>query len=243
MFILASCCEFGITFWMLCWPAHYISLWGNNKPLGSRYPVWAAKAVADLHRQSPSHYSWMETNAPFYYSEAVAAMGPILHVTWEKSRTAAVFVTEFCSDLVLWFRENGPHIVEWVNGTAHWHIGEWDTDSQARTVILSFPLTAQRQHPRRCFPVYWVSEGTSTLRPCELRPSSHDASQSSTRTLLAEVCRLLQVSTYLVAACITWRIYVLYVFLLRIAFLFSSISQWLHASLVCLHCIWSLYLS
>ncbi|XP_023682339.1 transmembrane protein 214 isoform X1 [Paramormyrops kingsleyae] len=60
-------------------------------------------------------FSWIETNAPFYYSEAVAAVGPILHVAWEKSRTAAVFITEFCSDLVLWFRENGPHFVEWLN--------------------------------------------------------------------------------------------------------------------------------
>ncbi|XP_035279520.1 transmembrane protein 214 [Anguilla anguilla] len=67
-----------------------------------------------------SHYSqegvsWLETNAPYYYSEAVTAVGPVLEVAWEKTKVGAVFVVEQCSDLVAWVRENAPRFIEWLN--------------------------------------------------------------------------------------------------------------------------------
>ncbi|KAI1897684.1 hypothetical protein AGOR_G00085820 [Albula goreensis] len=67
-----------------------------------------------------SHYSqegisWLETNAPYYYSEAVTAVGPILEVAWEKTKIAAVFIVEQCSDVIVWVKESTPRFIEWLN--------------------------------------------------------------------------------------------------------------------------------
>ncbi|XP_061098135.1 transmembrane protein 214 isoform X2 [Conger conger] len=66
-----------------------------------------------------SHYSqegisWLETNAPYYYAEAATTVGPMLDVAWERTKIAAVFVTEQCSDTIVWVRENVPRFIEWV---------------------------------------------------------------------------------------------------------------------------------
>ncbi|KAJ8355492.1 hypothetical protein SKAU_G00182860 [Synaphobranchus kaupii] len=67
-----------------------------------------------------SHYSqegvsWLETNAPYYYSEAVTAVGPVLEVALEKTKIATVFIMEQCSDLAVWVKENAPRFIEWLN--------------------------------------------------------------------------------------------------------------------------------
>ncbi|MFT7810769.1 transmembrane protein 214 [Arapaima gigas] len=59
--------------------------------------------------------SWLEKNAPYYYSEAVTAVGPILEIMWEKTKIAFTFITQQCSDLILWFKENAPQFAEWLN--------------------------------------------------------------------------------------------------------------------------------
>ncbi|KAJ8270460.1 hypothetical protein GJAV_G00115010 [Gymnothorax javanicus] len=67
-----------------------------------------------------SHYSqegigWLKTNAPYYYSEAVTAVEPMLEVGWEKARIASVFIAEQCSDFALWVKKNAPRFIEWLN--------------------------------------------------------------------------------------------------------------------------------
>ncbi|KAG9347684.1 hypothetical protein JZ751_005258 [Albula glossodonta] len=58
---------------------------------------------------------WLETNAPYYYSEAVTAVGPILEVAWEKTKIAVVFIVGQCSDVIVWVKENTPRFIEWLN--------------------------------------------------------------------------------------------------------------------------------
>uniref|UniRef100_A0A8C9TYG0 Transmembrane protein 214 n=1 Tax=Scleropages formosus TaxID=113540 RepID=A0A8C9TYG0_SCLFO len=60
-------------------------------------------------------FSWLEKNAPYYYSEAVTTVGPVLEVVWEKTKIVFAFIAEQCSDLILWVKENAPRFVEWVS--------------------------------------------------------------------------------------------------------------------------------
>ncbi|KAM6954178.1 transmembrane protein 214 [Aplochiton taeniatus] len=59
--------------------------------------------------------SWLETNAPYYYSECVRVLGPLLEKALEKTKDAAVTISENTSKLILWVRENTPLLIEWVS--------------------------------------------------------------------------------------------------------------------------------
>lgn len=59
--------------------------------------------------------SLLETNAPYYYSECVRIMGPLLEQGWDKTKTAAVFLSDLTSQLITWLRENIPLLIDWVS--------------------------------------------------------------------------------------------------------------------------------
>ncbi|XP_068199318.1 transmembrane protein 214 [Antennarius striatus] len=60
-------------------------------------------------------FSWLETNTPYYYSECVRVVGPLVEQGREKTKTAAIFLFEKGSQFILWVREKTPQAVEWVN--------------------------------------------------------------------------------------------------------------------------------
>ncbi|XP_036406545.1 transmembrane protein 214 [Megalops cyprinoides] len=73
------------------------------------------QAWSKVSHYSQEGFSWLETNAPYYYSEAVTAVGPVLEVAWEKTKVTCVFIVEQCSDLIVWVKENTPRFIEWLN--------------------------------------------------------------------------------------------------------------------------------
>ncbi|MBN3286624.1 T214B protein, partial [Polyodon spathula] len=60
-------------------------------------------------------YSWMETNAPYYYSEMVNTMGPILEMALEKTTLAVGYIAEVCSKQITLVKDNAPRLIEWLN--------------------------------------------------------------------------------------------------------------------------------
>ncbi|MBN3303283.1 T214B protein, partial [Amia calva] len=73
------------------------------------------QAWSKVSHYSQEGYSWLETNAPQYYSQAVTTVGPVLEATWEKTKMATAFLVEQCSVQVKWIRENMPRFIEWLN--------------------------------------------------------------------------------------------------------------------------------
>ncbi|KAG7460797.1 hypothetical protein MATL_G00202680 [Megalops atlanticus] len=73
------------------------------------------QAWSKVSHYSQEGFSWLETNAPYYYSEAVTAVGPILEVAWDKTKVTSVFIVEQCSDFIVWVKENTPRFIEWLN--------------------------------------------------------------------------------------------------------------------------------
>ncbi|KPP75261.1 transmembrane protein 214-A-like, partial [Scleropages formosus] len=73
------------------------------------------QAWSHISHYSQKGISWLEKNAPYYYSEAVTTVGPVLEVVWEKTKIVFAFIAEQCSDLILWVKENAPRFVEWLN--------------------------------------------------------------------------------------------------------------------------------
>lgn len=58
--------------------------------------------------------SWLETNTPYYYSECVKVVGPLMEQSREKVKTAAIFISENTSQFILWVKEKTPQAIEWV---------------------------------------------------------------------------------------------------------------------------------
>ena len=58
--------------------------------------------------------SWLETNMPFYYSESVRVLGPLMEQGLEKAKAAAVLIAENTNRLVLWVGEKAPLLLDWV---------------------------------------------------------------------------------------------------------------------------------
>lgn len=59
-------------------------------------------------------FSWLETNTPHYYSECARVLGPLLEQGLEKSKTAAIFISENTTQFILWVKEKTPQAIEWV---------------------------------------------------------------------------------------------------------------------------------
>uniref|UniRef100_A0A1A8E466 Transmembrane protein 214 n=1 Tax=Nothobranchius kadleci TaxID=1051664 RepID=A0A1A8E466_NOTKA len=58
---------------------------------------------------------WLEKNTPHYYSECVRVLGPLLEQGAEKTKAAAVFMSENTTKFILWVKETTPLLIEWVN--------------------------------------------------------------------------------------------------------------------------------
>lgn len=59
--------------------------------------------------------SWLETNTPHYYSECVRVLGPLMEKGLEKTKSAAIFISENTAQFILWVKEKTPQAIEWVN--------------------------------------------------------------------------------------------------------------------------------
>lgn len=68
--------------------------------------------------------SWLETNTPYYYSECVRVVGPLLEQSRDKLKTAAIYVAENTTHFILWAKEKTPQAVEWVRPGPKW---SWET--------------------------------------------------------------------------------------------------------------------
>ncbi|KAM9840451.1 transmembrane protein 214 [Aulostomus maculatus] len=64
---------------------------------------------------SKQGFSWLERNTPYYYSECVRVVGPLLEQGLEKAKSAAICISDNTSQLVVWVRENTPLVIEWVS--------------------------------------------------------------------------------------------------------------------------------
>ncbi|XP_040015984.1 transmembrane protein 214 [Gasterosteus aculeatus] len=73
------------------------------------------QAWSKVKLYSTQGFSWLETNTPHYYSECARVLGPLLEQGLEKSKTAAIFISENTTQFILWVKEKTPQAIEWVN--------------------------------------------------------------------------------------------------------------------------------
>lgn len=66
--------------------------------------------------------SWLETNTPYYYSECVRVLGPVMEQGLEKAKSAAVFISENTSRFIVWVKETTPLVIEWVRPWLQLHL-------------------------------------------------------------------------------------------------------------------------
>ncbi|XP_046877955.1 transmembrane protein 214 [Hypomesus transpacificus] len=59
--------------------------------------------------------SSLETNTPYYYSECVRVLGPVLEQGWDKTKAATVLLSDHTLQLITWIRENTPLLIEWLS--------------------------------------------------------------------------------------------------------------------------------
>lgn len=57
----------------------------------------------------------MEKNTPYYYSECVRFMGPLMEQGFEKATAAANMISENTTNFILWVKETTPLVIEWVS--------------------------------------------------------------------------------------------------------------------------------
>ncbi|AWP20331.1 putative transmembrane protein 214 [Scophthalmus maximus] len=60
-------------------------------------------------------FSWMETNTPYYYSECARVLGPLMEQGVEKTKGAAVLLSDNTTQFILWVKVKTPLVIEWVN--------------------------------------------------------------------------------------------------------------------------------
>ncbi|KAG8430764.1 hypothetical protein GDO86_020039 [Hymenochirus boettgeri] len=70
------------------------------------------QAWSKVSHYSLQGYSWVERNAPLYYSQAVDVLGPILEQVWAKSKEAAEFLCEKGSSWLTYAKDNLPLLIE-----------------------------------------------------------------------------------------------------------------------------------
>ncbi|XP_059213055.1 transmembrane protein 214 [Centropristis striata] len=73
------------------------------------------QAWSKIKVYSSQGFSWLETNTPHYYSECVRVLGPLMDQGLEKTKTAAIFISENTTQFILWVKEKTPQAIEWVN--------------------------------------------------------------------------------------------------------------------------------
>ncbi|KAJ3606172.1 hypothetical protein NHX12_025693 [Muraenolepis orangiensis] len=59
-------------------------------------------------------FSWLETNAPHYYSESVRVLGPLMEQGLEKAKSTAALIADNTERLILWVRKSAPLLLDWV---------------------------------------------------------------------------------------------------------------------------------
>ncbi|KAM9354715.1 transmembrane protein 214 [Pholidichthys leucotaenia] len=73
------------------------------------------QAWSKISVYSKQSFSWLETNTPYYYSECVRVVGPLMEKGLEKTKAAAIFISEHASQCVVWVKKTTPLVIEWVN--------------------------------------------------------------------------------------------------------------------------------
>ncbi|XP_039599214.1 transmembrane protein 214-B-like [Polypterus senegalus] len=73
---------------------------------------FSQQAYNKISVYSNKGYSWLETNAPYYYSEMVKTFGPTLEMAWEKTIVTSAYITEMCAGQIAWIKENAPKLIE-----------------------------------------------------------------------------------------------------------------------------------
>uniref|UniRef100_A0A8C6US73 Transmembrane protein 214 n=1 Tax=Neogobius melanostomus TaxID=47308 RepID=A0A8C6US73_9GOBI len=64
---------------------------------------------------SKEGFSWFEKNTPYYYSECVRVLGPLTEQGLEKTKAAAVYISENTTKFILWVKKTTPLVIEWIN--------------------------------------------------------------------------------------------------------------------------------
>ncbi|XP_043918800.1 transmembrane protein 214 [Protopterus annectens] len=72
------------------------------------------QAWSKVSHYSLEGYSWLEANAPHYYSQAAVTLGPSLELAWNKTTEVATYTAEMCSTRIAWLRQNLPRFIEWL---------------------------------------------------------------------------------------------------------------------------------
>ncbi|XP_068564576.1 transmembrane protein 214 [Cebidichthys violaceus] len=73
------------------------------------------QAWSKIKVYSKQGFSWLETNTPHYYSECARVLGPLMEKGLEKTKTAAIFISENTTQFILWVKEKTPQAIDWVN--------------------------------------------------------------------------------------------------------------------------------
>eukprot|EP00063_Salmo_salar_P086935 XP_014061770.1 PREDICTED: transmembrane protein 214-like isoform X2 [Salmo salar] len=66
---------------------------------------------------SQQGFSWLDTNTPYYYSECVRVLSPVLENNWERIKNAAVYISQLATQLIDWTNHNTPLLVEWLSSS------------------------------------------------------------------------------------------------------------------------------
>ncbi|XP_030054483.1 transmembrane protein 214 isoform X1 [Microcaecilia unicolor] len=61
--------------------------------------------------------SWIERNAPIYYSHMMRILGPNLELAWSKTKEATAYISHLCSSQIAWVRDNLPWFIEWLQSS------------------------------------------------------------------------------------------------------------------------------
>ncbi|KAF3850160.1 hypothetical protein F7725_019879 [Dissostichus mawsoni] len=72
------------------------------------------QALSKIKVYSSQGFSWLETNTPHYYSECARVLGPLMDQGMEKTKTAAIFISENTTQFILWVKEKTPQAIDWV---------------------------------------------------------------------------------------------------------------------------------
>uniref|UniRef100_A0A672IH23 Transmembrane protein 214 n=1 Tax=Salarias fasciatus TaxID=181472 RepID=A0A672IH23_SALFA len=72
------------------------------------------QAWSKITLYSKQGFGWLEKNTPYYYSECVRVVGPLMEQGLEKTKTAAVFISENTTQFILWVKETTPLVIDWV---------------------------------------------------------------------------------------------------------------------------------
>lgn len=114
-------------------------------------------------------------NTPYYYSECVKVVGPLMEQGRDMLKRAAIYVSESTTHFIVWVKENTPQAVEWVRPgpLVHTTVTQFNAPCPAHPPLSSISVPRCTPRPQTACLRRWHTWGSCSSSSIRTTLSRH----------------------------------------------------------------------